>query len=298
MLGMRICVSPAEYYHKIAISLWIMDSSCLTLLFGIWNFRWIRLCVFWRSLDSIACSRTDAWSHPWVSPPSSSPSPVCCPRQSDSNTCRRLSLKACPDGNSLDSWNPFPLSTTLLVSQEAVGVAQHALGSYIWHSGRNCQKKQMQIPPHALPHSWVSQPDSSPMSACSATSVSPTPPSSNTCIRPSVKVCPDGNSLSAWNPSQLPTMLPAPRDAVVVAQRALCWYTWQSLKIQRKQLRLKKPWQAKKTESTPKTIHEYHQKGAECHTVNNITCVALLNPVRSKTPLTNYHAQPQDVHSQ
>ena len=45
---------------KAQMVLWIMESSCLTLLFGIWNFRWIRLCVFWRSLDSIVRSRTDA----------------------------------------------------------------------------------------------------------------------------------------------------------------------------------------------------------------------------------------------
>ena len=91
------------------------------------------------------------------------------------------------------------------------------------------------------------------------------PPCSNACIRPSLKACPHGNSLAAWNSSQLSTTLLVPRDAVDVAQHALGWYMWKSLTVQRKQLRLKKPWQAKKTQSTPKTVLEHHRKDAERH---------------------------------
>ena len=76
--------------------------------------------------------------------------------------------QVCRDGKSCDSWNPFHLPTTILVSQDAVVVALHALGSYTWNTGQNCQQKQMQSPPHAQSHSWISRPGSFSMSSVSA----------------------------------------------------------------------------------------------------------------------------------
>ena len=192
-----------------------------------------------------------ARSHSWVSRPDSSPIQAYCRWHPNSNTCSNPSLKVCPDEKSCDSWNLFQLSTTILVSQDAVVVDRHALGSYTWNTSQNCQQKQMQSPPHAQSHSWISRPGSFSMSSVSAYLFFPKPPCSNTCIPPSLKVCPHGNSLAARYPFQLSTTLLVPRDAGAVGQHALDWYILTSMTIQRKQLKLKKPWQAKKTESTP-----------------------------------------------